>query len=146
MNSSVFWLLARCMLLIILKIWTVQHFDQHIFESSWIIGIHLLTCESLLEKSSDCRIVCSNPENKETPLFSAVTIHVVCEPSHPLHSQDLNSNSPVCHKILIMLVWRICYASTNNPLIDIFFYFHHLSPWCCIDIVMRNSVLVTLES
>ena len=27
MNSSVFWLLARCMLLITLKIWTVQYFD-----------------------------------------------------------------------------------------------------------------------
>ena len=33
--------------------------------------------------------------------------------------------------------------STNNPLIDLFLYSHHLSAWYCIDIVRRNSVLVT---
>ena len=34
-------------------------------------------------------------------------------------------------------------GSINNPLIDIFLYSHHLSAWYCVDIVRRNSVLVT---
>ena len=33
-------------------------------------------------------------------------------------------------------------GSNNIPLIDIFLYSHHLSSWCCIDIVRRNSVLL----
>ena len=144
MNSSVFWLLARCMLLIILKIWTVQYFDQHIF---WVeLLIHLLTCESLPEKSSDCRIVCSNPENTETPLFSAVTMQLVNHLTPFTPKISIVILLTVSLKIIIMLVWRICYGSTNNPLINIFLYSCHLSAWCCIDIVRRNSVLVTLES
>ena len=51
----------------------------------------------------------------------------------------------VCHKVLVMLVLRIN-GSTNNPLTDIFLYSHHLSTWYCIDIVRRNSVLVTYGS
>ena len=38
-----------------------------------------------------------------------------------------------------MLVWRIGFESTYNPLIDIFFYPRHLY---CIYIVRRNSVFV----
>ena len=34
-------------------------------------------------------------------------------------------------------------GSITNPLIDIFLYSHHLSAWYCIDIVRRNSVLIT---
>ena len=34
-------------------------------------------------------------------------------------------------------------GSTNYPQIDIFYSTHHLSVWYCIDIVRRNSVLVT---
>ena len=35
---------------------------------------------------------------------------------------------------------------TENPLVDIFLYSHHLSSWFCFDVVRRNSVLVTHES
>ena len=53
----------------------------------------------------------------------------------------------VCHTVLVMLVLRIWYCrSTDNPLIDIFLYSHHLSAWSCIDIKRRNSVLVTYGS
>ena len=34
-------------------------------------------------------------------------------------------------------------GSTNNPLIDILLYSHHFYAWYCIDIVRRNSLLVT---
>ena len=47
----------------------------------------------------------------------------------------------VSHTILIMLVQSI--GSTNYPQIGIFLYSHHLSSCYCIDIVRRNSVLVT---
>ena len=33
--------------------------------------------------------------------------------------------------------------SINNPLIDILLYSHHFYAWYCIDIVRRNSLLVT---
>ena len=33
--------------------------------------------------------------------------------------------------------------SIRNPIIDFFLYSHHLSALYCIDIVRRNSVLVT---
>ena len=47
----------------------------------------------------------------------------------------------------IQFLW--CYdgvGSTNNPIIDILLYSHHLTAWYCIDIVRRNSVLVTCKS
>ena len=47
----------------------------------------------------------------------------------------------------IQFLW--CYdgvGSTNNPVIDIFLHSHHLTGWYCIDIVRRNSVLVTCKS
>ena len=52
----------------------------------------------------------------------------------------------VCHTILI-LVWRIwCWIHYYcNPLIYNFLYSHFLSAWYCIDIVRRNSVLVTRD-
>ena len=37
-------------------------------------------------------------------------------------------------------------GSTNHALIDIFLYSHHLFACCCIDIIRRNSVLVTHKS
>ena len=50
----------------------------------------------------------------------------------------------VCDSILRVLFGRIRYwRDINNPLIDIFLYFHHLFAWYCIDVVRRNSVLVT---
>ena len=42
----------------------------------------------------------------------------------------------VCHTVLVMLVWRICPRWY-------FLYSRHLYAWYCIDIVRRNSVLVT---
>ena len=48
----------------------------------------------------------------------------------------------VCYMNLVTLVRNILYW-INNPLIDIFLGYHHLSVWC-IDIVSRNSVLVSL--
>ena len=52
----------------------------------------------------------------------------------------------VCHTIL-MLVWRIwCWIHYYcNPLIYNFLYSHFSSAWYCIDIVRRNSVLVTCD-
>ena len=52
----------------------------------------------------------------------------------------------VCHTIL-MLVWRIwCWIHYYcNPLIYNFLYSHFSSAWYCIDIVRRNSVLVTRD-
>ena len=41
---------------------------------------------------------------------------------------------------------EIAIGSTNNPPIAIFLYSHHLSAGYYIDIVGRNSVLVTHES
>ena len=49
----------------------------------------------------------------------------------------------VCHTIFMKLVQRIWYWSTNNPLIDIFLYFHHLSAWYNVDIIWKSYVLVT---
>ena len=49
----------------------------------------------------------------------------------------------VCNSILRVLFGRIWYWDLNNPLIDNFLYSHQLSAWYCIDIVRRNSVLVT---
>ena len=49
----------------------------------------------------------------------------------------------VCHTVLVMFVWRICIGSTYIPLIYIFLYSYHLSARYCIDVVRKNSVLVT---
>ena len=64
----------------------------------------------------------------------------------------LTLSLPWSHKQLSLLftiqfLW--CYdgvGSTNNPVIDIFLHSHHLTGWYCIDIVRRNSVLVTCKS
>ena len=45
----------------------------------------------------------------------------------------------------MMLVQRIWYW-INYPMVDIVLYSHHLPAWYCIDIVRRNSVLVTCGS
>ena len=42
-----------------------------------------------------------------------------------------------------MLFGEFGIGSTNNPQINIFLYSHHFSAQYCIDIVRRNSVLVT---
>ena len=52
----------------------------------------------------------------------------------------------VCCTILVMLFGEFGLGSTNNPLVDIFIYSHHLSAWYCIYIVRRSSVLVTRGS
>ena len=52
----------------------------------------------------------------------------------------------VYHTVLLMLVWRIGIGSTYNPLTDICLYCYRLSARYCIDIVRRNSVLVTYGS
>ena len=49
----------------------------------------------------------------------------------------------VCHTVLVMLVWRIWVGSINSSLINVFLDSHYLPAWYCIDIVRRNSVLVT---
>ena len=64
----------------------------------------------------------------------------------PFNSQDLTSNSPYClpySSCDVSHKGEIGIGSTNNPMIDISLYSHHLSAWYCIDIVRRNSVLVT---
>ena len=45
----------------------------------------------------------------------------------------------------MMLVQRIWYW-INYPMVDILLYSHHLPAWYCINIVRRNSVLVTCGS
>ena len=51
---------------------------------------------------------------------------------------------------MIQLLWcsfgEFGIGSINNPLIYIFLYSHHLPAWYCIDIVKRNSVLVSYGS
>ena len=49
----------------------------------------------------------------------------------------------VCYAIHMLIVRRIVFGSTINPLIDIFLYSHHMSNWNCFDMVRRNPVLVT---
>ena len=52
----------------------------------------------------------------------------------------------VYHTILLMLVWRIWYWMNYNYPNWYFPLVHHLSAWYCIDIVRRNSLLVTHRS
>ena len=58
-------------------------------------------------------------------------------PSSPFNTQDLSNNSPYCLPYsscgVIVLRWWWWY----------FLYSRHLSAWYCIDILQRNSVLVT---
>ena len=64
----------------------------------------------------------------------------------PFNSQNLTSNSPYClpySSCDVSHKGEIGIGSTYNPPVDIFLYSHHLSAWYCIDIVRRNSVLVT---
>lgn len=49
----------------------------------------------------------------------------------------------VSHTILVMRVCRICIGPTTKPLVHICLHPHYLSAWYCIDIVRRNSILVT---
>ena len=67
----------------------------------------------------------------------------------PFHSQDLINNTLYCllySSYDISLDREFGGGSVNNLLIDIFLYSHHLSTRYCIDIVWRNSVLVTCGS
>ena len=48
--------------------------------------------------------------------------------------------------MLIILVGEFGIESYDNPLTDIFLFTRHLSTWDCVDIVRRNSVLVTAGS
>ena len=65
--------------------------------------------------------------------------------SQPFDSQDFISNSPYC------LPYSSCDVSLENlvlnqlivPYLRFFLYSHYSSAWHCIDIVRRNSVLVT---
>ena len=45
----------------------------------------------------------------------------------------------------MMLLREFAIGSAYSPLVDIFLYSHPLSDSFCIDIVRRNSVLVTLR-
>ena len=63
--------------------------------------------------------------------------------SEPFNSQDLISNSCYCLSYSSCGVGEFGIGSTYNLLIDIFLHSHHLSAWYYIDIVRRNSVLVT---
>ena len=49
----------------------------------------------------------------------------------------------VCRTALMMFVEKFGIGSTYIPLIYIFLYSYHLSARYCIDIVRKNSVLVT---
>ena len=63
---------------------------------------------------------------------------------------DLISNSPCGESVILFCVVSLKNVfrpgSINNPQIDIFLYSHHLPAWYCVDIVRRNSVLVTHKS
>ena len=57
----------------------------------------------------------------------------------------------LCHLLFSLLsvtqflwfeFWEFSIGPTDNPLIDIFLYSHHLSPWYCVDIITRNSFVV----
>ena len=56
----------------------------------------------------------------------------------------INPLLTICHIILMM--FREFGIGSTNPMIDILLYSHHLPAWYCIDIVRRNSVLVTCGS
>ena len=45
--------------------------------------------------------------------------------------------------VLVMKNLEFSIESTKNPLFNICLYSHLLSAWFCIDIVRRNSILVT---
>ena len=56
----------------------------------------------------------------------------------------INPLLTICHIILMM--FREFGIGSTNPMIDILLYSHHLPAWYCIDIVRRNSVLITCGS
>ena len=60
--------------------------------------------------------------------------------SKSFHSQNLELVSAL--QLSFYYLEEFCIGSNINPLIDVLLYSHHLSPWYCIDIVRRNSVLV----
>ena len=64
------------------------------------------------------------------------------------NSQDLISNSPYClpNDSHYVSLENFGIGSISNPTIDISLHSHHLSEWCCIEIVERNYVLVTCGS
>lgn len=56
----------------------------------------------------------------------------------------LFSNSPHClPNNHTMVIWEFDIRSITNFLIDIFLCFHHLSIWYCVDILRKNSAMVT---
>ena len=60
------------------------------------------------------------------------------------HLQDLIDTSPHCLPYNYDVTFKNLVSDQPIiPIIDVFFYSHHLSSWYCIDIVRRNSVLVT---
>ena len=77
--------------------------------------------------------------NPFTPKISFATLHTVYHTIHkPLIWRIwhwINNNN-------LANMWIFIYLN-NNLLINIFLYSHHLSGWYCINIVRRNSLLVT---
>ena len=57
------------------------------------------------------------------------------------YSQDRQLN-PFTPKISLV-IGEFGVGSTNNPLMDVFLYSHHLTAWHCVDTVKRNSLLVS---
>ena len=87
-------------------------------------------------------------EEKRYSYFSSTEAH--CR-AHPMFYWTLKFLSKIS-LVILLTVWHAflwCQfgefgiGSTNNPPIDVFLYSHHYYAWYCIDIVRRNSLLVT---
>ena len=88
---------------------------------------------------------CHHISHIEEPVYLDLISKSVFKSLNPLTPKILLVILPtVCQTILITL-WcgEFGMGSISNPIIDIFLYYHHLSAWYCIDIVGRNSILIT---
>ena len=112
--------------------------------SGWsVITLGLVLCHSIKKRSLIEPAYLSPQTQLYNPASYTCTQCAHCWFNPLIFKISLVILLTVCQMILIMLVWRICIGSTYNPLLDIFLYSHHVSAWYCIDIVRRNSVLVT---
>ena len=92
----------------------VQHYCIVCSNCTWIIKKSHTICQITSRKNPSLTVL-----NPLTPKITLVILLIVC------------------HIVLVMLVWRICYwIYLQSPK----WYSHHLSAWYCNDIVRRNSV------
>ena len=74
------------------------------------------SCHTFSTYMPRCNIWLNNNRNK--PAYTSLSLQVLN-----------NFFFTVCLTVLVMVVWRIWYWITSKPLIDIFFYSHHLPAW-----------------